>query len=271
MRSEEELEEQLGWLFSAAVERDEVAEYVLGFRPYVVDGREIERFYRLHEVINWLATFPPAQRETQTLHLAAAIAATDRELAALVTAGVADHTDEEGWQPLSDAAYFAVAVRHANLCDYLAMRGNYVVPMWMQGSNPHVRRERVCRLYAETTLGHVRHGLRLVLVSLLDGPMEQRMIALQACRQLAMDDPVLRAKVRQRLLVAVQSGELAEIGKGSDELAAFIIATLGHWRVAEALPFLEEMARTNKLDAPSGSRTSVALTQTLAVLGHSLA
>src|SRR3954451_18294321 len=91
MTSEEELEERLGWLFAAAVERAEVAEFLVGLRPYIVDGVEIERFYRLHEVINWLAALPPADRETQTLHLVAEVASTDRELAALVVAGVADH------------------------------------------------------------------------------------------------------------------------------------------------------------------------------------
>lgn len=267
MRSEDEIEEQLGWLFSAAVERDEVAEYTLGLLPYTVEGRDIERFYRLHEVVNWLTTFPSQVRETRTIHLAAAIAATDRELAALVTAGVADHLDE-GWQPLSDAVYFAVAVRHARLPDYLGMRGNYVVPSWIRGSNPQIRQERFCQFYADTRLDHQRHGLRLALLSLLDGPSTQRRVALGTCCRLAVDDPVLRAKVRERLLIAVQSGELAELGRGDDELAASMIRTLGQWHVAEALPFLQEMARAEVLQATAQSRTSAALTRTLEALEH---
>jgi hypothetical protein len=141
----------------------------------------------------------------------------------------------------------------------------------MQGSNARVRQERVCRLYDGTTLDHVRHGLRLALLSLLDGRVGEQMIALETCRHLAGDDPVLRTKVRQRLLVAVQSGELEEIGRGSDELAAFMIGTLGQWRVAEALPFLQEMARAETFDSASRSRTSEALTHTLEVLGQSVA
>jgi hypothetical protein len=261
MRREEEIEEQLGWLFAAAVERSEVAEYTLGMRPYWVDSGEVECFYRLHEVVIWLAACAAPERETRTLRLAAAIAATDRELAALVTAGVAAHTGE-GWQPVPDAAYFAVAVRHGNVRDYLAMRRNYAVPASLQSIQPRVRQEHVYRLYTATPSDYVRYGLGLALLSLLDGSVAEQTIALQTCRELAAVDVVLRAKVRERLLVAVQSGEVAQMCRGSDELAAFVIATLGEWRVAEALPFLEEMARAGHAGAPS-SRSAAALTQAL--------
>ena len=272
MHSEDELEKQLGWLFSAAAERDEIAEYVLGLRPYEITGDECDVFYRLHDVVNWLASLPPTKRETYTLHLAAAIATTNRELAALIVGGVRDHSEEDSWEPLSDTVYFTVASAFANLRDYLAMRGNYALPEWMMAQQPQIRQERFCALYGETPPGHARHALRLALLSLLDGHVAQhRMMALHTCRQLAEEDPVLQAKVRERLLVAVHSGELTEIGRGDDELAASIIGTLGQWGVAEALPFLQEMARTTAQHAGTCSRTSMALTNTLEVLERSIA
>ncbi len=223
MTYDRDLDEQLSLLFCAAVERDEVAEYLLGLKPYMCDSGDIEMFYRLHEVANWLATLPAASRETQCLHLAAAVSATNRELAALIIAAVEEHGPERGWQPISDAVYFAVAVRHGNLRDYLAVQGAYTAPSWVLGVYPTVRQERFCHLYRQTPPGHGRAALRLALLSLFDGGTLQQLLALRTSQLLGDDDAVLLTKVGARLQVARQSGEL---DRGGREVAAMAAAVL---------------------------------------------
>lgn len=238
----------------------DIVPYLLGFGPHAYPDRAMGRFERLHEAARVLAALPDP--EAAALRLATRLAAVDRTLAALLIAAVREcEAGGEGWQRLSDEAYFAAAKAHGKIAEFLCFWDWFLVPSTVGLANAAERHRLVRSYLINLPDGDERAGVRAAVLSLFEGTEEQAAVGLAFCNNLHVyggqmlaqgekghDDPALHQAASSRLLYAAESGELAAYTNEYVDLSAQVVAALGRWEVAAAYPSLERLLR----EPPSG-------------------
>lgn len=234
--------------------REDLAPYLLGLEQHAYRDRAVDCYERLHEAARLLAA--QHDGELLALHLAARLAQVDRTLATLLVAAVREATLlGTGWTRLSDEAYFAAARTQGRLADFICFWDWFIVPDATGLADTGKRQRLMTGHLLGLPEGDERQGVRLAMLSLFEASEEQAATALTFCNNLHGADGPLQRAAADRLLQAARSGELRLYANDRVDLASQVIAALGRWRVAEALPHLNAL-----LISPPPSFTPLART-----------
>jgi hypothetical protein len=223
----------------------DVTPYLLGLGAYAYldPYRYTEEYHRLHRVIRAVAHVSAGDREITILGYGAQLGQIDRVLAALFVAGSMERlaATVAQWSHISEETYFAVAVERGALVDYASYANHFCVPPTSDHYDPLDRYRRFAHHFFGLAEGHGRQGLRLGVLSLFERGEDDAAVGLALCEQLRGRDPLLAAMAAERVLLALERGEVTGYDPAYRDLGVQMVAAAGRWAIQPALPHLRRL------------------------------
>jgi hypothetical protein len=224
--------------------QDDLAAYLLGIGIYAYRDRQpyLERYERLVRAVRSLTRSLGEDDEARILRYGAQIAQVNRVVAAqFVESALEAVATGPNWTHLSEARLFRIARDLGCLFDYISFARDFAVPTSSEHFDPLARYFLFAEHFQGLPDGAARQGLRLGLVALFDRDTDAVAAGLALCDRLRGSDPALDLLSSQRLLLALERGEIAGYGAAYHDLGARMVAAAGRWGMTAALPYLYRM------------------------------